>query len=65
MAARVRTTPSEQSLAVVGADFVCDVVRALPNAVVTFATGESARPIYRALGERVDRREIDSSRVRV
>ena len=65
MTARLRATPDDKSLAVVGADIVCDVVRAVPNAVVTFATGESARPIYRALAERVDRREIDFSRVRV
>ena len=65
MTARLRATPDDKSLAVVGADIVCDVVRALPSAVVTFATGESARPIYRALAERVDRREIDFSRVRV
>ena len=55
----------EPSLAAAGADIVCDVVRTVPNAVVTFATGQSAMPIYRALAERVDRREIDFSRVRV
>jgi glucosamine-6-phosphate deaminase len=49
----------------VGADLVCDVVRRVPNAVLTFATGQSAMPIYRALAERVDRGEIDFSRVRV
>jgi len=43
MAARLRATPSEQSFAAVGADIVCDVVPAVPTAVVTFATGESAR----------------------
>ena len=58
-------TSDEPSLAAVGADIVCDVVRAVPNAVVTFATGQSAIPIYRALAERVGRGEIDFSWVRV
>jgi glucosamine-6-phosphate deaminase len=65
MTAKLRATPDEQTLAAVGADIVCDLVRAAPSAVVTFATGESAKPIYRALAERVDRHEIDFSRVRV
>ena len=65
MAAKLRAMSDEPSLAAAGADLVCEVVRAVPNAVVTFATGESAKPIYRALAERVERREIDFSRVRV
>ncbi len=65
MTVKLRATPDEQSFAAAGADIVCDIVRAMSNAVVTFATGESAKPIYRALAERVDRREIDFSRVRV
>ncbi|HEY8787014.1 MAG TPA: glucosamine-6-phosphate deaminase [Candidatus Limnocylindria bacterium] len=65
MTAVLRATSDEQSLAAAGADIVCDVVRAVPSAVVTFATGQSAMPIYRALAERVDRREIDFSHVRV
>jgi glucosamine-6-phosphate deaminase len=63
--AQLRVVPDERSLAEVGADFVCEIVRAKPSAVVTFATGQSGMPIYRALAERVDRREIDFSRVRV
>ena len=65
MAAKLRAMSDEPSLAAAGADLVCEVVRAVPNAVVTFATGGSAKPIYRALAERVERREIDFSRVRV
>jgi glucosamine-6-phosphate deaminase len=65
MTANLRATPDEESLAAAGADIVCDVVRSTPNAVVTFATGQSAKPIYRVLAERVDRNEIDFSRVRV
>jgi glucosamine-6-phosphate deaminase len=65
MTAKLRAMSDEHSLVTVGADLVCDIVRAVPNAVVTFATGESAKPIYRALAERVDRREIDFSQVRV
>ena len=65
MTAELRATSDDQSLAAAGADIVCDVVRAVPGAVVTFATGQSALPIYRALAERVDRREIDFSHVRV
>jgi glucosamine-6-phosphate deaminase len=65
MTANLRAMPDERSLAEVGADIVCEVVRAAPSAVVTFATGESAKPIYRALAERVERGEIDFSRVRV
>ena len=65
MRARLRTTKDERSLAEIGADIVCEVVRALPTAAVTFATGESAKPIYRALAERVDRGEIDFAQVRV
>ena len=65
MTVKLRAMLDEPSLAVAGADIVCDVVRAVPNALVTFATGQSAAPIYRALAERVDRREIDFSRVRV
>ena len=64
MTAKLRTTPDERSLAVIGADIVCEVVRAVPNAVVTFATGASAQPIYRELAERVDRGDVDFSRVR-
>jgi glucosamine-6-phosphate deaminase len=63
--AKLRAASDEQSLAAVGADIVCDVVRAVPNAVVTFATGQSAMPVYRELAERVDRGEIDFSEVRV
>jgi glucosamine-6-phosphate deaminase len=63
--AKLRATSDEQSLAAVGADIVCDVVRAVPNAVVTFATGQSAMPVYRELAERVDRGEVDFSEVRV
>jgi glucosamine-6-phosphate deaminase len=63
--AKLRAASDEQSLAAVGADIVCEVVRAVPNAVVTFATGQSVTPIYRELGERVDRGEIDFSEVRV
>jgi glucosamine-6-phosphate deaminase len=62
---KLRVMSQEPSLAGAGADIVCDIVRTVPNAVVTFATGQSAMPIYRALAERVDRREIDFSRVRV
>jgi glucosamine-6-phosphate deaminase len=65
MTAKLRAMPDESALAVAGADIVCDVVRTVPNAVVTFATGESARPIYRELAARVERREVDFSRVRV
>jgi glucosamine-6-phosphate deaminase len=65
MTAKLRAMSDERSLAAAGADIVCDVVRAVPSAVLTFATGQSAMPIYRALAERVDRREIDFSRVRV
>ena len=65
MTAKLRAMPDEQSLAAAGADIVCGVVRSAPNAVITFATGQSAMPIYRALAERVDRREIDLTRVRV
>jgi glucosamine-6-phosphate deaminase len=65
MPARLRAMPDERSLAEAGADIVCEVLRAVPNAVVTFATGASAQPIYRALAQRVDRREIDFSQVRV
>jgi glucosamine-6-phosphate deaminase len=65
MAAKLRVTSDEKSLAVVGADIVCDVVRAVPNAVLTFATGQSAMPIYSALAERVARGEVDFSGVRV
>jgi glucosamine-6-phosphate deaminase len=65
MTANLRVMPDEQSLAAVGADIVCEVVRAAPNAVITFATGQSASPIYRALAERVERHEIDFSKVRV
>ena len=65
MTAKLRATSDEQSLAAAGADIVCDIVRAVPSAVVTFATGQSATPIYRTLAERVDRREIDFSHVRV
>ena len=65
MAATVRVIPDERALAIAGADIVAAVVRASPNAVVTFATGESAKPIYRELADRVGRGEIDFSRVRV
>ena len=65
MTANLRVMPDERSLAGVGADIVCEVVRAAPNAVITFATGQSASPIYRALAERVERREIDFREVRV
>ena len=65
MTAQLRVMPDERSLAEAGAEIVCEVVRAVPNAVVTFATGESAKPIYRALAERVDRGEVDLSHVRV
>lgn len=65
MTAQLRVTPDERSLAQVGADIVCDTVSAVPDAVLTFATGQSGMPIYRALAERVDRHEIDFSRVRV
>ncbi len=57
MTAKLQVTSDERSLAVAGADIVSDVVRAVPNAVVTFATGQSAMPIYRALAERVGRGE--------
>jgi glucosamine-6-phosphate deaminase len=40
-------------------------VRKKPDAVITFATGQSASAIYRALAERVTRREVDFSTVRV
>jgi glucosamine-6-phosphate deaminase len=63
--AQLRVTPDERSLAEVGAEIVCDTVSAVPDAVLTFATGQSGMPIYRALAERVNRREIDFSRVRV
>jgi glucosamine-6-phosphate deaminase len=63
--AKLRATSDEHSLAMVGADIVCDVILAVPNAVVTFATGQSAMPVYRELAERVDRGEIDFSEVRV
>ena len=65
MTAKLRATADEQSFAAVGADIVCDVVRTVPNAVLTFATGQSSMSIYRVLAERVDRGEIDFSRVRV
>ena len=65
MTAKLEATPDEPSLATLGADIVCDVVRAVPNAVVTFATGASAQPIYRELAARVDRGEIDFSLIRV
>jgi glucosamine-6-phosphate deaminase len=65
MTARLRVTPDERTLAEVGADIVCETVGAVPDAVLTFATGQSGTPIYRALAERVDRREVDFSRVRV
>ena len=65
MTASLRVVPDEESLGAAGADIVCDVVRAAPNAVITFATGQSGAPIYRALAERVERSEIDFSRVRV
>ncbi len=41
MAARLRTTPSEQSLAVVGADFVCDVVELASGESSPLATSRS------------------------
>jgi glucosamine-6-phosphate deaminase len=63
--AQLRVTPDESTLAEAGADIVCETVRAVPDAVVTFATGQSATPIYRALAERVERGEVDFSRVRV
>jgi glucosamine-6-phosphate deaminase len=65
MKAKLHAAADEQSLAIAGADIVCDVVRALPHAVLTFATGQSAKPIYDALAERVTRGEIDFSGVRV
>jgi 6-phosphogluconolactonase/glucosamine-6-phosphate isomerase/deaminase len=65
MTAKLRATPDEESLAAAGADIVCDVVRRVPNTVITFATGQSATPIYRALAEQVGRNEIEFSRVRV
>ncbi|MDP9275315.1 MAG: glucosamine-6-phosphate deaminase, partial [Chloroflexota bacterium] len=65
MTAKLRTTPDEPSFTAAGADIVCDVVRAVPNGVLTFATGQSAMPIYRELAARVDRGEIDFSEVRV
>ena len=65
MTAKLRAMPDERSLATAGADIVSEVVLAQPNAVITFATGESAKPIYRALAERVARGEVDFSRVRV
>jgi glucosamine-6-phosphate deaminase len=65
MPANLRAMPDERSLAAAGADIVCQVVRVVPDAVVTFATGSSAQPIYRVLAERVERGEIDLSRVRV
>jgi glucosamine-6-phosphate deaminase len=65
MTAKLYATSDEQSLAIAGADIVCDVVRTVPDAVLTFATGQSAMPIYRALAERVERHEIDFSKVRV
>jgi glucosamine-6-phosphate deaminase len=65
MTAQLRVAPDERSLAEVGADIVCDIVDAVPDAVLTFATGQSGMPIYRELAERVDRREIDFSRARV
>ena len=65
MATKLRAVADESSLAAVGADIVCDVVRTTPDAVVTFATGESAKPIYRALADRVGSGEVDFSRVRV
>ena len=64
MTAKLRTTPDERTLAATGADLICEVVRAVPNAVVTFATGASAQPIYRELATRADRGEIDFSLVR-
>jgi hypothetical protein len=39
MTVKLRAMLDEPSLAAAGADIVCDVVRAVPNAVVTFATG--------------------------
>ena len=65
MTAELRVVPDERSLAEAGADIVCDTVRAVPDAVLTFATGQSATAIYRALAERVERGELDFSRVRV
>jgi glucosamine-6-phosphate deaminase len=65
MTAKLRATADELSFAEVGADIVCEVVRATPNAVLTVATGQSGMPIYRALAGRVGRREIDFRNVRV
>ena len=65
MTAKLRVVPDEPSFAKIGADIVCDVVRAVPNAVMTFATGQSGLPVYRELAERVARREVDFSEVRV
>jgi glucosamine-6-phosphate deaminase len=63
--AKLRATADELSFAELGADIVCDVIRATPNAVLTFATGQSGMPIYRVLAGRVDRREVDFSSARV
>jgi glucosamine-6-phosphate deaminase len=65
MTAELRVTPDEPTLAEIGANIVCETIGAVPDAVVTFATGTSGTPIYRELAERVDRREVDFSRVRV
>ena len=65
MRAELHATPDERSLALAGAEVVCDVVRTTPNAVLTFATGQSAMPIYRELAQRVERHQIDFSEVRV
>jgi glucosamine-6-phosphate deaminase len=60
-----RVAPDETILGEWGADIVAEVVRATPDAVITFATGQSASAIYRALGTRVGRGEVDFSKVRV
>ena len=65
MSVAVTRCADERELARAGADAVADVVSRDARAVATFATGNSAAPIYRELAERVARREIDCSRLRV
>ncbi len=62
---RVIVTNDYASLSRVAADLVVDVVNAKPDAALLVATGNTPMGMYRELGERRQRGELDASRLRV
>jgi glucosamine-6-phosphate deaminase len=53
------------ALSLAGADLVTDVIRSNPSASLVVATGNTPMGVYRELGERRGRGEIDTSRLRI